>query len=295
MNEQRAKQPAFSTDLRFVKMEGTGNDFIMIDNRKGRFTGRETAFFAFLCRRRFSIGADGVVLVERGKTCPVRMRYFNSDGRPASMCGNALRCTALYAFEKGWVKKPAFDVEAPDGIHPVRVRRSGNGITVRMAPAFGFRTGLGIVRDAAHREGGFVNTGVPHFVVFTDAIDRVDVQAAAPVYRHHAAFPEGANVNFVQTMEDGSIAVRTFERGVEGETLSCGTGCVAAALVACKSEGRTSPVTVRTRGGTLFVSFNAGWTRIDLTGPAGIVFEGTWKTSRGMRIQKRARMSGGKT
>jgi diaminopimelate epimerase len=275
-------------------MAGTGNDFIVIDNRNGRFTGRERAFFAFICRRRFSVGADGVVLAERGNNAPVRMRYFNSDGRPASMCGNAARCTALFAFGRGWVKKPAFDLEAADGIHPVRVRVREGKVTVRMSPARGFKTGLGICLAPEHREGGFVDTGVPHFVVFVDDVDRVDVEAEAPPYRHHPAFTVGANVNFVQMLQDGPIAMRTFERGVEGETLSCGTGCVAAALTAGKIYGRPSPVTVWTRGGILTVSFNADWTRIDLTGPAKTAFEGKLNLPPGTRARPAAAPHGKK-
>jgi len=258
--------------LRFTKMAATGNDFILIDNRNGRFTGRERKLFAALCRRRFSVGADGLVLVEKGRNAPVRMRYYNRDGGEAAMCGNAARCTALFSFRKGFVKRPAFDLEALDGLHSVRVR--GRTVTVRMRPAFGYRTGFGIVREGEGREGGFVDTGVPHYVLFVEDLKRVDVEGIAPYYRSHPVFPGGVNVNFVKAGGPGRIAVRTFERGVEGETLSCGTGCVASALIASRAFGGQSRIGVDTRGGKVTVSFDAAWQRVDLTGPADFVFEG---------------------
>ena len=254
-------------------MTGTGNDFIVFDNRNGRWSGRERAFFASICRRHESIGADGVVLIERGGAASIRMRYYNRDGREAPMCGNAARCAALYAVRKGMVRSPSFVLEASDGAHPVRVagRRT---VTVRMRPAEGYGTGLGIVREPEFSEGGFIDTGVPHWVVFVPAAERVALSAVAPYYRHHPAFPEGANVNFVEVRGGNRIAVRTFERGVEDETLSCGTGCVASALIVSRTHGYSSPVRVETRGGILTVAFDEEWRSIDLTGSAEVVYEG---------------------
>lgn len=260
----------------FTKMSGTGNDFIVFDNRNRLFTGGEAEFFSAICRRRISIGADGVILVDNGIQAPVRMRYYNSDGREAAMCANGARCSALFAYRKGFILKAKFVLEASDGLHEVEVAK--NRVRLQMTKPKDLGTGLGIVRESGLREGGFLDTGVPHFVLFTDDsadLDRLDVEALAPFYRSHPVFKEGANVNFVQRAGDRAIRVRTFERGVEGETLSCGTGCVASALIASKTFGLPSPVRVETRGGELNVEFDDGWTRVFLTGPVRTAFEGT--------------------
>jgi len=258
--------------LPFTKMAGTGNDFILFDNRAGFFTGQEKDFFNAICKRRFSIGADGVVLVETGTSAPVRMRYYNSDGQEAAMCGNAARCTALYALDKGIVSGTAFALEASDGVHAVSI--DGREVTVQMIRIADFRTGFSILREPEFREGGFINTGVPHFVIFVPDVEKVDARETAPRYRFHPVFPEGANVNFVQLLDSGSIRVRTYERGVEDETLSCGTGCVASALMASGNPGYASPVVVETRGGRLTVAFDPDWKNVFLSGPVEIVYEG---------------------
>jgi diaminopimelate epimerase len=257
-------------------MSGTGNDFIVFDNRDGRFSGDEADFFAAVCRRRVSVGADGVLLVERGRSVPVRMRYFNRDGGEASMCANGARCAARYAFEKGFVSTAHFTLEASDGCHEVEVEP--DNVRLRMGEPKGLRTGLGIVRDPGLREGGFLDTGVPHLVLFVDGpeeLDRLDVEALSPYYRRHPEFPQGTNVNFVCLRGKDSIGVRTFERGVEAETLSCGTGCVAAALLASLRFELASPVSVATKGGVLFVIFDPNWKDVRLSGTADRVFEGT--------------------
>ena len=247
----------FPEKLPFVKMTGTGNDFIFFDNRAGIFSGDESGFFRDICRRKLSVGADGVVLVERGRSAPVRMRYYNADGLEAAMCGNAGRCTARFAVDRGMVKRNEFTLEAADGLHEVSVL--GDSVSIKMRPASGYQTDLGILREPEFEEGGFVDTGVPHYVIFVPDAERVSVRELAPYYRRHSAFSEGANVNFVQVLGPRRIRVRTFERGVEDETLSCGTGCAASALVASRLKGCVSPVAVETRGGELSVSFDREW------------------------------------
>jgi diaminopimelate epimerase len=267
-------EPGRSID--FTKMSGTGNDFIVFDNRSRIFSGEESEFFAAICRRRISIGADGVILLDEGIHAPVRMRYYNSDGKEAAMCANGARCSALYAYRKRFIRKDRFALEASDGPHEVKV--NGERVRLQLAKPKNFETGFGIVREKGLREGGFLDTGVPHFVLFTDdpaELDRLDVEALAPFYRNHPVFKEGANVNFVQRIDGPAIRVRTFERGVEGETLSCGTGCVASALIASKTFGIPSPVRVETRGGGLNVEFDDGWSKVFLTGPVRMVFDGT--------------------
>jgi diaminopimelate epimerase len=268
----------------FTKMSGTGNDFIVFDNRDGRLNGTESAFFAALCRRGISVGADGVILAERGGSAPVRMRYFNADGGEAALCANGARCTARFAVEKGFTADRRFALEATDGTHEVEV--GPDEVRLRFAPPRDLRTPVGLTGDGRFREGGFIDTGVPHLVLFLDdpsALETLDVAAAAPFYRHHPAFPAGTNVNFVAAGGDGSIRVRTFERGVEAETLSCGTGCAASALIASREGLAESPVRVRTRGGSLLVEFDPGWRNVFLSGPAVVVFEGSlrpaaWRT-----------------
>jgi diaminopimelate epimerase len=259
----------------FTKMSGTGNDFIVFDNRNRRFSGEETDFFHAICRRRFSVGADGVILVEKGDRAPVLMQYFNSDGKEASMCANAARCTALFAYRNGLVRESRFLLEASDGLHEVDVK--ADQVRLKMTKPKDFRSGLGVVRNAGLREGGFLDTGVPHLVLFVDdslKLDGLDVEALAPYYRHNPLFEHGTNVDFVQRIGVETICVRTFERGVEGETLSCGTGCVAAALIASKTFGSPSPVHVETRGGGLEVEFDDGWRNVFLTGAVRMAFEG---------------------
>lgn len=258
-------------------MAGTGNDFIVFDNRSGRFTGEEVDFFSGICRRRISVGADGVILVEKGKSAPVRMRYFNRDGNESTMCGNGARCTGYYAWKKGFVQKNDFMLEAMDGLHRIEVL--DDEVALGMVKPNGFRSGYGIIREPELKEGGFIDTGVPHYVIFVKDVDLVDVEKFGVFYRKHEVFPNGANIDFVQLMEDNRIRVRTYERGVEEETLSCGTGCVASALIAAKQADYSSPVKVLTRGGELTVRFEEHWDEVTLTGRVEISYEGTLNAS----------------
>ncbi len=264
------------TDLiPFTKMSGTGNDFVVFDNRDGRFTGDESAFFSAVCRRGHSVGADGVILADRGASAPVRMRYFNADGGAAAFCANGARCAARFAYEKGFTEERRFILEASDGNHEMEVQ--AGTVRLRMVEPGAFTRSPAVACDPRFRETGFINTGVPHLVLFLDdeaALEALDIEAEAPFYRHHPAFPGGTNVNFAAWTADGAVRVRTFERGVEGETLSCGTGSTAAALIASAVGKAAPPVSVRTRGGLLTVDFDPRWETVVLSGPAVTVFEG---------------------
>lgn len=264
--------------IHFTKMSGTGNDFIVFDNRSGFFTGKESEFFERICRRRISVGADGVLLVEGSESADIRMRYFNRDGRESTMCGNGARCVGFFAWEKKIVDKKAFRLEASDGVHMVDVL--GEWVTLGMMKPRDFRFDLGILKEAEFTEGGFINTGVPHYVLFVDKLDVIDVTGMGSFYRSHEAFPEGTNVNFVQCMGKNRIRVRTYERGVEEETLSCGTGCVASAVIAAKRYGYDSAIAVMTRGGELTVGFDACFEEVSLAGLVEIVYEGELPLSR---------------
>ena len=256
----------------FTKMMGTGNDFIVFDNRSQIFTGEETEFFASICQRRISVGADGVILLEESESAEIKMRYFNSDGHEASMCGNGARCIAFFAWDKGIVDKNDFFLEASDGVHTVKVDRAN--ITLKMGKPTGFQQKLGILRESEFVEGGFINTGVPHYVIFVKNIEKVAVEEIGRFYRNHQIFPQGTNVNFVELLGVNTINVRTYERGVEKETLSCGTGAVASALVAAYKYGYKPPVKILTRGGELIVNFDEKWEEVFLAGKVKIVYEG---------------------
>ena len=260
----------------FTKMEGTGNDFIVFDNRDRKFAGDEAGFFSRICQRRFAVGADGVILVEKGQSHPVRMRYYNRDGHEAEMCGNGARCMAYYVKEKGIVRQDAFVLEASDGSHSVRIKN--NIISLQMIEPKGYRSGVGILRESEYKEGGLINTGVPHYVIIVPDVDPVDVRIVGQYYCHHEAFPEGANIDFIQFQGENRIRFRIYERGVEDETCSSGTGSVASALIASRQFGCPSPVQVETRGGNLSVQFDLEWKTVFLEGPVSIAYEGMLST-----------------
>ena len=256
----------------FAKYEGAGNDFILIDNREGGFTPR-AELIAALCDRHFGIGADGLMTLARNAEIDCSMRYYNADGSEGEMCGNGARCFALFVEHLGIGGETKF-FDAADGLHTARIRRlKGTSGEIEL--------GMIAVREIRTGDGWwFLNTGVPHYVEFVDDLEAVDVTGRGRAIRRDTArFPQGTNVNFVQVTGDGTIRVRTYERGVENETLACGTGATASAIAAAVRTG--SPCRdyrVDVEGGTLRVAFEpdgkGGFTRIELTGPARKVFEG---------------------
>jgi diaminopimelate epimerase len=256
----------------FNKYHGTGNDFIMIDNRQSHFTGSDTVIIEKMCNRHFGIGADGLILIEQDPGEDFRMRYFNGDGREATMCGNGGRCAVAFAARLSIISKKG-TFSAADGVHHASTE---NGIiTLGMND-----TSLPV----KHGDYLFLNTGSPHIVVDTEDCEEIDVDRWGRELRRSALFaPEGVNVNFVQQVKEGTIKVRTYERGVEAETLSCGTGVTAAAIASCYGKGPGSyTVDIITRGGNLRVGFiigATGATDITLTGEARFVFEGIIDTS----------------
>ena len=266
--------------MNFVKYQGTGNDFILIDNRQVTvghikpFPADDQLFIEQLCHRRFGIGADGLILlqdapVQEGNTpsYDLRMVYFNADGREGSMCGNGGRCIVRFAHDLGlFVTKTRF--LAVDGDHTAEVR--GEVISLKMSDVSGC---------TPFNDGLFLNTGSPHLVVFVDDVAAFDVLGQGQQLRHDSRFGEGGtNVNFAEVLADNSLFVRTFERGVEDETYSCGTGVTAVALAVHKQHGINSPIILKTPGGQLQVSFTATgpdtFSDIWLTGPATRVFAG---------------------
>ena len=260
--------------IEFGKYEGAGNDFVIIDNRERVFEPRP-ALVAALCDRRFGIGADGLMLLEEECGADFRMRYFNSDGPEATMCGNGGRCMALFARHAGVVgERMAF--AAVDGLHRAEVLACGDDagrIALGMTEPHGF---------AEAEEGYFVDTGSPHYVRFVEDVERVDVRGEGRRVRNLPAFAGtgGVNVNFVEVAGEGTLKVRTYERGVEDETLACGTGSVAAVVASRVRFPQVRSIDVQVRGGLLNVAFDVVGGRfsdVRLTGPARRVYSGVFR------------------
>jgi diaminopimelate epimerase len=267
--------------LTFTKMNGAGNDFILLDNRAGQLNlPRET--IARLCDRHRGIGADGLLAVELSPGgADFRMRYYNSDGGEAEMCGNGARCFARYAARLLEIPPTSVSFETPAGIIRAALLAGGQ-VELAMSEPKDYREPVFLPVAGEELEVHFLNTGVPHAVVFVADLDRVEVTTLGAGLRYHEAFaPRGTNVNFVQILAEGELAIRTYERGVEGETLACGTGVVASALLYHLREDTPAnlPIGVRVRGGDrLEVSFTplapGQFAHVRLRGPADFVFEG---------------------
>lgn len=259
------------SEITFYKYSATGNDFILFDNRAGHFTGQEVDFFREICQRRTAVGADGVLLIENSSEHDFRMRYFNADGSEAT-CGNGARSAAHFAFHH---RIAASDMTFTVGGEVYSAQVNDQAVKLKMSAAREVNIDVHVVEEAGFEEGGFVNTGVPHFVLFCENLEQVDVNKIGRQYRRHVRFqPAGANVNFVQIVSITKIKLRTYERGVEEETLSCGTGCLASAFLA-QLAGRTKlPTEVVTRGGTLLVALDPRDKRLLLTGNVALIYEG---------------------
>jgi len=267
------KEYTFHMD--FFKISGSGNDFVVVDNRKNAVTERRKAAIR-LCDRKFGIGADGLLLLEHSKTADFRMRIFNPDGSEAEMCGNGLRCILRFASERGIVRKDTLRVETKAGILEGIVK--GRKVRAQLHVDGKPRTNLKISVGGTRLTGHFINTGVPHTVILTENLDRIRVDELGPGIRHNRIFrPKGTNVDWIEIADRHSIAIRTYERGVEGETLSCGTGSVAGALVGFLLGKTEPPVRVTARSGEILtVCFDPSLSKIYLEGNILIAFRGEW-------------------
>jgi diaminopimelate epimerase len=263
--------------LRFTKMNGAGNDFVLIDNRAGDVRLRPEQI-ARICDRHRGVGADGVLLLEPAQDgADFRMRYYNADGGEAEMCGNGARCFARFA-KKIAGARDQMSFETPAGVIGADV--FGERVTLNMSDPTDLRLNVGLEIDGEDTLVHHINTGVPHVVLPVARVDMVDVAAQGRAIRRHKMFsPKGTNVNFLEKRGPNRIAIRTYERGVESETLACGTGVVASALIFSVLENANRRVDVLVRGGSeLSVSFDRAGDRfrnVTLTGPAEFVFEGT--------------------
>lgn len=254
--------------MHFYKYQGAGNDFILLDNRLGTIQLTSTQIRS-LCDRRLGIGGDGLMLLNASHEADFQMSYFNADGNPGSLCGNGSRCIIRFAHDLG-IQKTTYEFLASDGPHQAQILPDGH-IRLQMHD---------VHRIESTELGFFLDTGSPHVVQFVNDLEALDVHTLGKSIRHHPRFaPSGTNVNFIErTNQPDQIRVRTFERGVEAETLSCGTGVTACALVLARTDKTIRETQIHTPGGKLRVSYQTNdfeqFQDICLTGPAERVFEG---------------------
>lgn len=254
-------------ELTFYKYQGTGNDFVIVDNRQELFPKNNTKLVARLCDRKFGIGADGLMLLESSKNTDFKMVYYNADGNFSTMCGNGGRCLVAFAEYLGVISKNT-TFEAVDGLHEATIK--GNIVNLKM---------IDVDNIIVKNEYAFADTGSPHHVELVENIGDFDVFTNGKRIRNEIYGTEGSNVNFVTQQNDTTFRVRTYERGVEDETLACGTGVTAVALAMHKTQKTESTdIKLIVEGGELSVSFipeKDGYTNVYLKGPAVQVFKGT--------------------
>lgn len=254
--------------LTFYKYQGTGNDFIILDNRNNEVGQLSQKQINDLCDRKFGIGADGLMLLCTKEDYDFEMIYYNADGNPSSMCGNGGRCLVKFAYDLG-IHKSLYKFLAIDGEHEAEIDTKGI-VRLKMQD---------VSEVEEHSSHSILNTGSPHFVKFATHVKDIDVVESGRAIRYSKAFEQkGINVNFVEKLDGSTIFVRTYERGVEDETLSCGTGVTAAALVSAHNDNGFNDVAIKTPGGNLHVEFEkmseTHFTNIWLCGPATFVFKG---------------------
>jgi diaminopimelate epimerase len=254
----------------FYKYQGTGNDFILIDDRQNTFTQENEHAIKALCDRRFGIGADGLIILRNKANYDFEMIYYNADGNQSTMCGNGGRCMVRFAYDLG-IKKNEYNFLAIDGPHLANIDLEKLIVRLKM---------IDVNTVDAHTSYAVLNTGSPHYVKFENNVRHLNVAKEGAEIRYSEVFAkEGINVNFVENTGTYNIYVRTYERGVEAETLSCGTGVTAAALVSAHNDRGYNQVQVQTIGGELSVEFNKiddnSFKEIYLCGPAVQVFKGT--------------------
>lgn len=254
--------------IKFYKYQGTGNDFVMIDNRSDFFPKENRALIERLCDRRFGIGADGLILLENDATTDFKMVYYNSDGNQSTMCGNGGRCLVAFAKQLDVIGNTT-SFNAIDGLHHASVDQDGI-VSLQMIDVDGIKI---------NSEYSFLNTGSPHHVQLVDDLEHYNVKENGAAIRYGELYGKtGSNINFVKKIDEVTFALRTYERGVEDETLACGTGATAAAI-AMNAIGQThlTAINMNVEGGKLSVSFEKKgnkYVNVFLNGPAKFVFEG---------------------
>lgn len=254
--------------INFYKYQGTGNDFIMMDNRTNFFPKQDVMLIERLCDRKFGIGADGLILLENHSKYNFTMVYYNSDGNESTMCGNGGRCLVAFAKQLGIIESKA-EFEAVDGYHFATIDEN-KIVSLQMKE---------VNKVTSNENYTFLNTGSPHHVQFVENLNSFDVKKEGAKIRYSDLYGEaGCNINFVSPINENTFAIRTYERGVEDETLSCGTGATAVAIAMYANEKAASNhININVEGGKLAVNFeekNGVFTNVNLIGPATLVFEG---------------------
>ena len=273
--------------MNFTKAVASGNDFVIVDNRTGQAPGKSgqganwCSLAKKLCERKTGIGADGLLLLEDSRGADVKMRIFNPDGSEVDMCGNGSRCVALYCNKK------QVKIETRAGILQAELS-SKNKVKVRITNPKDLKIDFSVNLNGEDYKAYYINTGVPHVVYFLEGLDSLDVKKIGRLTRYYKDFqPEGTNANFVKFLDKKSIAIRTYERGVEDETLACGTGACASAIIASLVKEVTSPVNVSTRSGEILkVYFDKDrdvFKDVYLEGEVRIIYKGQVKRSPNLR------------
>jgi len=255
-----------SRKLEFYKYQGTGNDFILIDNRQDVMGKSDAKLIEFLCDRRFGIGADGLILLEDDESTDFRMVYFNSDGNQSSMCGNGGRCIVAFAKKMGIIEDKTM-FTAIDGLHQAEIQDGIVSLTMK---------DVSEIRNKPNYH--FLNTGSPHHVQLVDELDAYDVREEGQRLRYGLYGQKGSNINFAEQLNEDEFKIRTYERGVEDETLSCGTGVTAAAIAMHHAQKtQKQEIKISTLGGSLSVCFDFiddSYTNVRLIGPAKFIYKG---------------------
>jgi len=256
-------------------MVASGNDFVVIDERR-KLCGMHYGLLAKkICDRKFGVGADGMLVLGESKAADARMRIFNADGSEAEMCGNGARCTALFAARKNTI-----NLETKAGIIEAKVS-SGN-VKIRLTPPSGLKLDLPLEVGKRRIKVNFINTGVPHVVIFSEGLGKINIREIGKAIRNHKHFaPAGTNVNFIELIDDNSFKIRTYERGVEDETLACGTGSTASAIIFALKTASVGKINVHTKSGEIlsvsFVREGKKFKDVWLEGKARIVFQGEYR------------------
>ena len=257
--------------IKFYKYSATGNDFVIIDDRKLTFPVENIEFIKNICARKIGVGADGLILLQPSKTKDFQMRHFNPDGSEAEMCGNGARSIIWFAkwleiINENTVFQSMLDTH--EGI------LSGETIKIKMNPVRNLDFDKIIKLPTSMKVGGYLEIGVPHYVIFVNDLEKIDVNRIGSEISHNPIFVKGTNVNFVQIISNKEIHIRTFERGVEEETLSCGTGATASAIISNKLKNIICPVKVVVPGGKLQIAFDTNYENIWLSGPVEEIYQG---------------------
>ncbi len=260
----------------FCKMQGTGNDFVMIDCMENQFEYSLPILANYLCDRHYGVGADGIILMDKSDKADFKMRIFNHDGTEAEMCGNGIRCVAKYVFEKNKIDKTEFSIETLAGIKKIKLELENKkviAITVNMGEPEWDNLKYIIEIDEKQYQVYPISMGNPHAVCFVKNVDEFEVEKIGSILEHYKYFPKQTNVEFVQILDKKNIKVRVWERGV-GETNSCGTGACASCMIAMNEKFTDNDVMVELKGGKLQVCYDKVENMVSLKGPAELVFEG---------------------